>query len=41
VSGYTCHEGKRDSISVTFFAAVKCTSGAKAISWSYEQDVTS
>jgi hypothetical protein len=41
VAGYTCHEGKRNSIAVTFFAAVNCTNGAKKISWSYEQDVTS
>jgi hypothetical protein len=41
VAGYTCHEGKRNSIAVTFFAAVSCTNGAKKISWSYEQDVTS
>jgi hypothetical protein len=38
VLGFTCHEGKRSSSPLTFFANVSCTKGHAAFSWTYEQN---
>jgi hypothetical protein len=38
ILGFTCKEGKRDSIPTNFFATVTCKKGSASFGYVYEQD---